>query len=285
MKEKPERAAPAMLNSKRAQIDFRKVNMSVWPQGLKSLRLFFYLTWKEKMLDKLQKIVTQAMPEIRKSLPTIALPEDDKIVPGIARAILVCAKVHEVKQHEVHVQNVQTMGERARMFYSEGEDVCTTKLPDMPKAAARFDREKKILKVWRAGSVKHGPRVSKDAELCPRARAMLNAGIKALDKKKTTLSPVDFRGLFPKSIKNRKDGAKYTLVTTENKIRVEGIESRIKPEELRLITDDWWAIFQVMNKDAMTWSYAVDEFFFPSYSDRGIFVLSDGDRIAIGAAK
>jgi len=239
------------------------------------------------MISKIEVAVSKIINDLRKAMPDIQLPEDNVLISAFAKSILVSAKIHEVKQKQVVIQNTQTMGEKARLFYSEGEDVfhIPEKILDQPKLLGRFDREKKILKIWRSGCVKHGPRVSRDAEPCSRARAMLIAGMKALGKKKTTLSPIDFRGLFPKSIKNRKDGAKYTLITTENKIRVEGIESRIKPEELRLITDDWWAIFQAMNKDAMTWSYAVDEFFFPSYSDRGIFVLSDGDRIAIGAAE
>ena len=41
MKEKPERTAPAVINTSRPRVAFRKVNMAAWPQGLKSLRLFF----------------------------------------------------------------------------------------------------------------------------------------------------------------------------------------------------------------------------------------------------
>lgn len=238
-------------------------------------------------LNALTKIIKKSLPDILEAVAPIQLP--DNMEEHFARAILVCAKVHEVTAPVAREpQNLQTMGDKARKFYSVGEEVCSLGDLAIPKfgakkAAVRFDRDARIVKVWDTSIVKHGPRVRKDVELCPMTRAFLIAARAALSKA-ISVTPIDFRAMFPKSIKNRRDGAKFTVLTLDGKIRVEGLPEKVKPVEYSMLTDEWWPIFQAMDKDARTWSYAVADFHLPSLPYRALFVLTDGSRVAIGGA-
>lgn len=237
------------------------------------------------LTNQIEDIIRPHMPALIKA-SGLNLPTDSPLLPDVARAILVSLKIREIKPAvKIEARELGSLGEAGRRFFSEGEDV--VKIPaDIPRfsvRSVRFNRDSSTLKLWDSTKVKGAPKIVSGATLCHKGLALLKAGVAVLkdDAKMISITPTDLRKIYPASMSKRKDAAPTTLVGRTIKLPT-------SPDPVKgmfsINTKEWWPVFQALNKDAKSWSFGAAAFTLPTYPYRGIFVITDGDLIAIGGA-
>lgn len=245
------------------------------------------------MLKNIEEILKQKSDELRKAMGKLELPNDEKLMPALANAVLVSAHTLSRTKKEVKQKSLTTMGEQARKYYRAGDSALAIdpkiikqlKALDIECTIQRLDRDGYVLKCWGQKALPGIPAdLDKEEEPCNKARALLLGAIKSLEKSHE-ISIEEFRDIYPKTMKDRENTGKFTVFNLKGDLRAETLEEKIKPKEYRIKTAVWWPAFQAMEKKSATWRYGVGEFSLPGTEARGLFCLTDGVRLAVGIAE
>lgn len=192
--------------------------------------------------------------------------------------------------------DLSAAGESARKCFRAGEILpwpANTSVPGVAELRyIRFQREECLLKAW--GPAVYDPRsitgFDPKEEICPKTRWLINCAADVMKTKgrRFRQDPEDVMSLFPRSLKMRRECARYLVFSQEMRghdLTVTGTTTATdrKPSDRFIDTDVWWPALCALDNDASSWQFGYTEAIQGPTGQFGVAVITDGSLLIAGA--
>lgn len=194
------------------------------------------------------------------------------------------------------IVDLSAAGHSTRKCFRDGEILPWPSSVRIPGVAdlqyIRLQRQETVIKAW--GPTVYDPRAitgfDPDEEICPKTRWLINAAADVLKTKRSRFrqDPSDVLRLFPRSMKLRREYARYLVFSTEmskHDLTVTGTTTADdpKPSDRFVDADAWWPAICALDSSAASWQLGYSEAVPGPTGQSGVAVITDGSLLIAGA--